>query len=446
MSSFSKLLATTSLVIFSMTALQITAAQSVSSSSSSSKGKYQYSVHDSNGDGIEIEVRGDVVFLDDDSGIASISDGGSFSYELVDGRTKTYLRISPGNNGNLEYTYRVNGKNVEFDNQARRAFSDQLLDVFRRTGLNAEARVARILRTSGVNGVFEEINHLEGSSVHSRYFTELATQGKLNTEQLVRLVRMTDRISSSGDRSRFFMAASPYYLENTGASAQYFMAIADLPSSGDHSRVLLHALDTRLNNEQLALVLESSRKISSSGDKSRVLIAASSQYTNHPQVRDNFFRSVNSIGSSGDKTRVLMRLVETAQLDAESTESLFQSASNISSDGDKTRLLISTSSHFLSHGAELRNAYFEVVSTISSSGNHSRVLLKLLDSDLDRESLLSVIDSSMEISSSGDKSRVLIAAAPQMTDDGLVEAYLAAAESIGSSGDRSRALSALMKG
>jgi hypothetical protein len=95
-----------------------------------------------------------------------------------------------------------------------------------------------------------------------------------------------------------------------------------------------------------------------------------------------------------------------------------------------------------------RTQFFRAVSAISSSGDHARVLIALLDSgNLEKATLLDLLESVRGISSSGDAARVLRKAAPLVSnDDDLVDAYLRAADSISSDGERGRALTALMNG
>ena len=75
------------------------------------------------------------------------------------------------------------------------------------------------------------------------------------------------------------------------------------------------------------------------------------------------------------------------------------------------------------------------------------MLLALLrENQLDKASIVAVLESAKAISSSGDKTRVLVEAASLVaSDDDLVRAYLDTSETISSSGDRSRALSALVR-
>ncbi len=397
---------------------------------------------------LEVRIEGDVAFTEDDAAVDRISRGGYLKIEQKKGGTKRTLEVRPASDGTVRYTYKVDGRQRAYDATTRDEVGDLILTIIRNTGIDADRRVARILEREGVDGVFEEIDHIESSFARRRYFTALLEQGKLNTAQLQRLAREVSRqIASSGDRARFLKEAAPYYLENSQVYAAYFDAINTIASSGDHARTLIHILEEHdPDREAFFRLLRSARRLDSSGDKARTLIKATAHYENDPEIRKAFFEAADTIPSSGDHTRVLKALLKNADLDQASVTALFQSARGIKSSGDKARLLVAAAPHFINDAAQ-RAAFFEAVDTIASSGDHARVLLALLrENQLDKGSLLAVLESAKAISSSGDKTRVLVEAAGLVaSDDDLVAAYLDAAETISSSGDHSRALSALVR-
>ena len=397
---------------------------------------------------LDVRIEGDVWFTDDDGAVERLSRGGHLKIEQKKGGTKRTLEVRPASDGTVRYTYKVDGRKYDYDATTRDEVADLILAVIRETGMGADRRVARILEREGVEGVFEEIDHIESSFAKRRYFTALLEQGKLNTAQLQQLAREVSRqIGSSGDRARFLREAAPYYLDNSQAYAAYFDAINTIASSGDHTRTLIHILEQHdPDREAFFRLLRSAQGIDSSGDKARTLIKATAHYDNDPEIRKAFFEAVDTIASSGDHTRTLKALLENADLDQASVTALFQSVQGIKSSGDKARLLVAAAPHFMNDAAQ-RATFFEAVNTIPSSGDHARVLLALLrENQLDQASLLAVLESAKGISSSGDKTRVLVGVAPLVaSDDDLVAAYLNAAETISSSGDHTRALSALVR-
>lgn len=397
---------------------------------------------------LEIDIKGDVLFTDDDTGIRSISRGGFLRIEERNRSEDHRLEIEPGDDGQLTYAYYLNGRRHAFDVAAKDWLAQMLPRVIRNTGIGAEGRVERLLKTGGVDAVLAEIDRIESGSAKVAYASHLLEKGRLQPRDLERLARdVLASVPSSGDKARLLTTAADDYLAVPSTHEAYFEAIGSIPSSGEHTRVLLHLLDhTDLSISLLERILDSARGIASSGDKARVLTEAAPRYVGEPAVRTAYFDAVGRIPSSGDHMRVLLTLLESADpLDEATIEAIFTSARQIASSGDKARLLTAVAPHYARTPAH-RRAYFEAVGSIPSSGDHAGVLLALLEHpQLDRATLEALLGSVREIASSGDKARVLIAAAPRVAgDDALVDAYLATAETIPSSNDRSRALTALL--
>ena len=145
----------------------------------------------------------------------------------------------------------------------------------------------------------------------------------------------SDRISSSGTRAKFLIAALPVYLVEEPALDAYFDAVSSISSSGSQARVLAAVLAHDPDRRTLVRVLGSVRSISSSGTKTRVLLAAAPHYKNGDDVGDTFFAAINSISSSGDRARALLALLD-QELDRSATVSLLRSASGIASSSSKT--------------------------------------------------------------------------------------------------------------
>ncbi len=397
-----------------------------------------------NGYSLEVEIKGDIVLNEQDSEVVSISRGGHLEIKEKRSGTRRYVLIEGSGNGTPVYRYKLNGRNRNFDEVDRDWYENMLINVIRETGVGAEQRTARILKTSGVDGVLTEVGHIESSSSSTKYMMHLFDQAKLNERQLQRAAKIASNVPSSGDKSRLLKSAAPQFLASDEAMPYYFDAVEGIPSSGDKTRVLTSLVENELLNDRDSYLeaIRVAKRIPSSGDRSRFLIKAADQYIE--EASDLYFEAVASIPSSGDKSRVLGKLVEMGVLkNQQSYDDAMAVAQTIPSSGDRSRFLIQASDSYYS-GA--REAYFEAVDSIPSSGDHSRVLINLAKSvDLDKASLRSYLRSAKIISSSGDKTRTLVAIADDVAgDDDLVEVYLETAETISSSGDYKRALSALM--
>ncbi len=393
---------------------------------------------------LEFESKGIVELNKYDTDVLAISPGGYLEIYEKEWRTRRQVRIEGRGNGELRYRYKYNGKEKDFAEIDRDWYEEMLVKMIRETGVGAAERTARILKTDGVGGVFDEIGQIISSSARVTYMSELLKQAKLNNGQLEYAAKLAQEIPSSGDRSRFLKWAAPQYVGSDEAAPYFFDAVASIPSSGDKTRVLTHLIEEELLENETSY-LESIRvanTIPSSGDRSRFLLKAADLYID--EAADLYFEAINGIPSSGDKTRVLTKLVESGALeDDRAYMQALNAAKHIPSSGDRARFLIAAID---TYPAGASDAYFDVVSSLPSSGDHARVLISFAkEGRWDRGGMEAYLASVQKIASSGDKTRALLAVAEKVAgDEELVDAYLEAADTIPSSGDYKRALSALM--
>jgi len=73
----------------------------------------------------------------------------------------------------VRVTHTLNGRTQPDDQATRGELTHFYLRVIRRTAVGAERRVRRIIARAGVNGLFDEPAHLEGSRAISRYLADM---------------------------------------------------------------------------------------------------------------------------------------------------------------------------------------------------------------------------------------------------------------------------------
>ena len=203
--------------------------------------------------GLEVTLRGDVEFTDDDRGIRRLSPGGWLEIEERKGFHRRSLRVEADGAGELEYRYREAGKTVPFDADAQAWLAERLPQVIRESGIGAEHRVERILAQAGVAGVLDESDLIESSGARTRYAIELLGQARPKPHELRRLAELASAIPSSGDKARFLIHAAERYLAEPDVFDAYIDAVDSIPSSGDHARVLRTVLEADRGLEASAL-------------------------------------------------------------------------------------------------------------------------------------------------------------------------------------------------
>jgi beta-lactamase regulating signal transducer with metallopeptidase domain len=128
-------------------------------------------------------------------------------------------------------------------------------------------------------------------------------------DMLLTVMRVSEGVASSGDRTRLYQVLAPRYLAKGDRAlvSSWFGHVKQMPSSGDLRNALMIAMPYGAGSPDIARgIIDGARSIPSSGDKSRVLIAMiNSGALTTKELRDAFFNAVEEIPSEGDRGRVL---------------------------------------------------------------------------------------------------------------------------------------------
>lgn len=268
-------------------------------------------------DGIKVEVRveGEVEFTDDYTDVKSISADGMFvATDEREGRTRK-LRVTPNADGTLRRSFSIDGQSREFDAQARAWLSRILPEAARDGGLDAQARVRRILRQRGANGVLAEIRQLRNDYARRVYFETLLKEGNPDRALLERILRdASAQITSDYEAARLLIEFGHLYLGKNRMAAPFFEATGKIKSDFEHGRVLFSLLKNSPDREVLAGMLESARSISSDYEKARFLLEAMPLYLGDASLRARFLDAISSINSDYERGRVLTVVSKKTQL------------------------------------------------------------------------------------------------------------------------------------
>jgi hypothetical protein len=388
---------------------------------------------------VEIEISGQVEFTDDDTDIKTLSNDGYFELEqhAYDG-TKTFV-VTPARR-----TYSNNGSVKPFDADAKAWLTQTLPKYIRESGINAPARVQRILRQRGAAAVLTDIGKIESDGSRRTYLYELLRTGNLGAEDLREAMRQARKISSDGEKAALLMAVAPSY-RTPATREDYFYAVDTISSDGEHRRVLSSIIQSYgTDREMIARSLRSAKRISSDGEKAGLLVEASGHALSD-EARQNFFRATDSISSDGERHQVLSAIIRRDGQNKETLDRVLHSAAMISSDGEKASVLEDAAAYYKDDPA-LRRAFFDAAGTISSDGEHRRVLDALLRRPgLGAETLRDLLYSTARISSDGEKGVVLTEfAGLGLREATLRDGFFNAASSISSDGERAQVLIAAL--
>lgn len=263
---------------------------------------------------VEMRVEGKVGFTEDYTDINSISEDGLFQARDERAGVVRKLRVVRGADGGPERSYFVNGRKRELDAEGRAWLTKFLLEAVRTSGLDAKARVRRILQDRGARGVLDEISLIKGDYAKRIYFETLVKEGGLSGGDLESALRQAARqISSDYELAVFLIASTDRYLGADKLIPIFFEATRKIGSDYEHHRVLTAVLKSQPGRQVLSPMLESAASISSDYEKASFLIEAASLYLADANLRSAFLQTVNSISSDYERGRVLSVVAKKTQ-------------------------------------------------------------------------------------------------------------------------------------
>jgi hypothetical protein len=323
---------------------------------------------------LEIRAKGGLEFTDDDSDVKSMARDGYLMIEERRGSMSRRLEVSPGADAEPQRMFFVRGQAHAFDQEGRSWLAEVLPDVIRNTAIGAPARVRRIYKQRGADGVLNEISLIKSDGAKRIYFRELLGIGNLGVATLRKTARQVAReISSDGEKAVLLIETADLYLGDKAIAPDYFEAVGSISSDGEHRRVLSAILKKSPDTENILRALKSARAISSDGEKANLLIQHSVVFLEHPTSLPSLFDVINSISSDGEHARVLSSLLKRNALGKENLMRVLRSTERISSDGEKANVLISAARIYASDASAL-SAIADVTKTISSDSERQRVL------------------------------------------------------------------------
>lgn len=317
---------------------------------------------------LELKMRGEVTLSDDDAEIVSISPGGYFILTERKKLTVRKVRIEADRSGRLSYT----GNAADTDEAGRAWVASILPGLVEESGLWAEQRARRLLKSDGIDGVLEAITRIDSDSTKDVYFGVLVDEAKLQPGDFERLQRA---VASSID--------------------------SDYHTAAILGRMLKHGVGRDVVGDALFRAVDS---IDSAYHRADLLkpLADRVSVGNLPA----FLAAVDGIDSDYHRQEVLSRLLDRQDLDGASMAEVLRQVRHVASDYHAADLLRRMTRNMPSQPAA-RTAYFEAVRGIGSDYHRQEVLGSVVEHSRDREVLAFVIDAATQIGSDYHKAEVL---------------------------------------
>ena len=406
---------------------------SISEHKSDESGNFVWS---NNGDKLEVSYRGKFEFTDDDTDVRVMSPGGWL--KISDGRWLGRHSVEiRERGGQLEHLYYVNASSRPYEPEGRLWLQQNLPRFVRNTGIAAESRVARLLKSGGPGAVLTEIGRIDGNYAKRLYYAQLFRQATLTPDQYRQAIAQAGREmkGSSYELAQLLISVADTIPTDEASRAAYFQAASGIDSDYELRRVHTAMLKRgAVSSDILAGILTSARSIDSDHELAELLRQILSQQTLDDRNRAAFFNAVSTIDGNYERRRVLsatlsgQRPSDPALLEA----ALASAASTHNRSNYETSQFLQEVLRQNGVEGSVRAPFFTAVNTIDGNYELGQVLKAVVrKSGTSADTLRAVLQSTRRMDGY-ELSQVLQAIASTHTVSGdLREAYLAAADRLG---------------
>lgn len=358
--------------------------------------------HSSRNLDIEAEWRGDLIFADDESTIIEITKNGYFELETENGKDKERSIRFENDGGRLVAEYKVDGKEQPLDKEGNAWLKTELVRLLRLSGMNAEDRVTRIMKTGGKKAVFEEFKHLGTDYTKRKYVMAFTEVADLNDKEYSSVVQIIADFGSDYEKRVSVIAL----IDNEKLNTKRANNLVDVVSTVDsdyETRVILLPLVDKVSFKK--------------GDLNF----------------DVFLKIFEGLDSDYEMRVVLLAFFERDDLKVADIEGILKiAAKNIDSDYEM-RVIITALNEQLGDNKKVVLTALNAISSVDSDYERRVILTHIMDnSTLDNGLWAQVLKTVAKIDSEYEKATVLKAALDTMpmTDD-LLKAFRASLKTIG---------------
>lgn len=360
------------------------------------------------GERLRLRMDGDVDFTAREDDIARMAPDASFTLLQRRGDITRELTVAPAANG-LKRDYRVNGAAHAFDADAKAWLATAIPEIHRLTGIDAEARIQRLLANGGVPRVLGEIALIRTDYGRATYLAKLSGAVGLGDADMAAVIAVATKIDSDHEKRRAMLAL----------------------------------LDqARIAPANQAALLAAANGIASDFERTEWLSAAAEKL---PVDGDNaaaWRTALIGSGSDFERRRALQALIEHGQPRTAAVALALGSMHGMASDFEARAVLVSAvESTAMRSDAD----YFAAVDAMASDFERREALIALIGAGApDAARSGAVIDSVAKMASDFERGEVLEALARVMPNDpALIERYRAATRAMASQHERGEAEQAL---
>jgi hypothetical protein len=314
---------------------------------------------------LSMESSGKATYAADESDVATLEPGATFALtENLAGMKHAYT-VKTDRAGALSRAYARDDRVMPMDAAATQWLAAALPRMFRDSGLDAEARVARLLARGGPALVLTEVDLAGSDHAKAIYLGRLFDTATLDAAETGRALATAAGIGSDYELAELLTAAVPRLPADASARAAWLAVAARIGSNHDLRRTLAAALAPRTGNSGFApaLVALAAEHLDSDFELRSMLETIAPRATD-PALAAAYLAAVRRLDSDFERRTALTTLLDKARLDTTNLQSALDTTAGLGSDFEKRTVLVALAGH-VAADAVLNRHYREVARALS---------------------------------------------------------------------------------
>ena len=329
---------------------------------------------DQDGVQLEAEFEGKFRFNDAEDDLASLGDGDeAYIEQEIDGVERRMDWEGAG--GKVVRQYSVDGRKQPLD-AAGAAWLRQVIPLLlRESGIDAEARVARLHKRGGADLVLKEIGQMRGDYSRRVYFSTLAGHGELTPAQLDRAIAIIATLGSDYERRESLVALVDRQDLAPAQQVAVLGAVATMDSDYEQRTVLEKLSRDLADDEAVGRAWgKAIAAIDSSYERRTAITAIADRDDLSPAMMGAALNAIGSMKSDYEQRTALSELAPHLAADGRSAATYARTATTIGSDYERREALLALPSRSFADAGVAR-AVLDATEGMKSSYEQRQVLV-----------------------------------------------------------------------
>jgi len=324
------------------------------------------------GERLRVVSDGTVEFNAQESDVARMGRGAKLVIEQTRAGVTHKITMTPGANG-FQRAYLVDGAARPFDAGGKAWLAKVIPEIYRATGIDAEARTARLLGEGGVPRLLREIAMLQGDHVRAEYLGQLFLQAVPDATQTAQALAQMNAIESDFEKRRaltialqqpridaanqatlldiargfgsdferaeWLVEATPKLPVQGANGPAWTQALLAFDSDFERMRTLQALIEEGRPREQaVTIALRAMRGMNSDFETRSVMESAAKAGVT--LVDADYFKTVDAMSSDFDKREALLALIRSTTPDVARSQRILNSVRGFGSDFERGEVLV----------------------------------------------------------------------------------------------------------